>query len=770
MKRLFLFFLSLLAFGCLKAYDFYECGIFYNITSEEDLTVEVVSANGMAILIPSSVTNNGKTYSVTSICDRAFVSQVLTSITIPSSMKSIGSYAFYLSALKSITFTGPSSLTSIGAYAFSGCNLTSIDVPSSMTSIGDYTFANMWGLTSISIPSSVTNIGSNAFSGCSSLATIEIPSSITSIGDSTFANIGGLTSITIPSSVTSIGSYAFYNCSNLATIDIPSSVTSIGAYAFSKCSNLATIDIPSSVTSIGSYAFFKCSGLTTFTFSPSSSKFQLEYGIFAECTALTTIDIPTCVRKISLNCFLGCKALKSVDIPSNVEGIDASAFWGCTSLKSIDIHSNIEYIANYAFSGCTSLENVTLHSGALKYISKSAFNGCRTLASINIPIGVIYIGPDAFSYCSGLTSLEIPSSVTTIRERAFFGCSGLTSLEIPSSVTSIGGSAFSGCSGLTSLEILSSVTSIGDYAFSSCSALDDVICYSQIPVEITNNTFSHYGTLHVVEGCAEVYESAENWNNFTIVDDLSLTYPIEDGQIYATPKVYAEINEVVYSRSFSAADTWQSLYVPFSIPVDTLTKYGLTVIELNDTHMYDTDGDGVLDQTTLEFQYLKSDSTEANYPYLIKAAEAGEVTLTLKGATLKAAAETQIECSTTRQTFTITGTYSGVTGEDMYNNNYYAMGGGSLVRVSSTDDALKPQRWYLSVENKDGTPVSYYAPSMRIVIDGNEVEEGETGISNLSAQMEHNEVVYSLDGRCVNGNAALTPGFYVKNHQKIVVR
>ena len=47
-----------------------------------------------------------------------------------------------------------------------------------------------------------------------------------------------------------------------------------------------------------------------------------------------------------------------------------------------------------------------------------------------------------------------------------------------------------------------------------------------------------------------------------------------------------------YSRTFSSADKWQALYVPFSIPIDTLDKYGLQVAELNDTHMYDTDDDG----------------------------------------------------------------------------------------------------------------------------------------------------------------------------------
>ena len=117
----------------------------------------------------------------------------------------------------------PSSVTSIGNYAFSGCSsLTSITIPSSVTSIGDGAFCQCSSLTSITIPSSVTSIGNYAFSGCSSLTSITIPSSVTSIGDGAFCQCSSLTSITIPSSVTSIGNYAFCECSSLTSITIPS--------------------------------------------------------------------------------------------------------------------------------------------------------------------------------------------------------------------------------------------------------------------------------------------------------------------------------------------------------------------------------------------------------------------------------------------------------------------------------------------------------------------------------------------------------------------
>lgn len=54
--------------------------------------------------------------------------------------------------------------------AFAGCvNLTSIVIPDSVTSIGSYAFEDCTGLTSITIPDSVTFIGYEAFYNCTSL-------------------------------------------------------------------------------------------------------------------------------------------------------------------------------------------------------------------------------------------------------------------------------------------------------------------------------------------------------------------------------------------------------------------------------------------------------------------------------------------------------------------------------------------------------------------------------------------------------------------------
>ena len=95
-------------------------GLNYNLNDE--LQTAEVARNSSAsgdIIIPSSVTYNGKTYSVTSIGKNAFYyCEALTSITIPNSVTSIGDWAFReCSSLTSVTI--PNSVTSIEIYVFS---------------------------------------------------------------------------------------------------------------------------------------------------------------------------------------------------------------------------------------------------------------------------------------------------------------------------------------------------------------------------------------------------------------------------------------------------------------------------------------------------------------------------------------------------------------------------------------------------------------------------------------------------------------------------
>ena len=197
---------------------------------------------------------------------------------------------------------------SLGGNCFSGSGLTSITIPSSVTSLGEACFSLCSGLTSITIPSSVTSLGDLCFFGCSSLTSITIPSSVTSLGEACFSACVSLTSITIPSSVTSLD--CFSGCSGLLSITIPSSVTLLGGACFSGCSSLTSITIPSSVTSMGYDCFRDCSGLKSITIP--SSVTSLGWHCFWNCSGLTSITIPSSVTLLGESCFEGCQNLETV--------------------------------------------------------------------------------------------------------------------------------------------------------------------------------------------------------------------------------------------------------------------------------------------------------------------------------------------------------------------------------------------------------------------------------------------------------------------------
>ena len=245
MKRTLLFICTLLFANVLFAQDFGEGDLHYWVIGAGKVEVGYCSQSATFINIPSSVTYQGTTYSVTSI----------------------GEYAFYdCSSLTSVTI--PNSVTSIGDDAFWECSsLTSVTIGNSVTSIGAYAFYYCVNLTSVTIPNSVTSIGACAFKYCYSLTSVTIGNSVTSIGDEAFYYCTGLTSVTFEdnSSLDSIGAYAFRDCISLTSVTIPNSVTSIGDNAFEGCSSLTSVTIGNSVTSIGFWAFHNCSSLTSVT-------------------------------------------------------------------------------------------------------------------------------------------------------------------------------------------------------------------------------------------------------------------------------------------------------------------------------------------------------------------------------------------------------------------------------------------------------------------------------------------------------------------------
>lgn len=354
-----------------SAYDFEVDGIFYNIISASNLSVEVTykSSGGGSyagvIKIPNSVIYNNRSYTV----------------------------------------------TCIGGWTFFDCDdLISVSIPSSVTSLGEQVFKNCRRLESINVDDgnlvfmSIDGIlysknASRIIRCPMSKNAVDIPNSVTSIGNWAFEGCSFLVSISIPVTVTNIGKYAFDGCIGLASLVIPNSVSTIADHAFCGCSSLLSVTIPNSVTSLGDNAFSCCSGMTHVTLGNSLT--SLKQGIFS-----------------------GCSSLTSVTIPSSVTSIENMAFESCTALRSVTIPNSVASIGDYAFSQCTNLSQFVIPN-SLFWIGRYAFAGCDSLKSMEIGESVISIGDWAFGFCSSLSSVIIPNTISYIGYNAFFSCHNL---------------------------------------------------------------------------------------------------------------------------------------------------------------------------------------------------------------------------------------------------------------------------------------------------------------------------------------------------------
>ena len=162
----------------------------------------------------------------------------------------------------------PDTIKSIGSYAFSGCTgLKSFKVPSSVVSIGQGAFAKCSSLTSLTVDSSNKSFCSENNTIYSKdkktlvaspvASSVNLPSGLEKIANYAFYYNANIKSITVPSSVKSIGEGAFGNCDNLTSITFEGSgLTTLGDFAFAYTPNLKEVVLPSSLTTISKYAFY----------------------------------------------------------------------------------------------------------------------------------------------------------------------------------------------------------------------------------------------------------------------------------------------------------------------------------------------------------------------------------------------------------------------------------------------------------------------------------------------------------------------------------
>ena len=380
--------------------------------------------------------------------------------------------------------------------AFKDCsNVTSVLIPSSIKSIGINAFENCSNITETTIPEGVTLIGNNTFLGCEKLASVTLPTSLENIGANAFAGCTSLTSIVLPKNIQEIGANAFANCSKLATIEVFGDTPA----------TLKTGVFPSSVSKI----YVKPSLVSTYKaawaeykdkivgFTEYSITYNLNGGTNSakNISSFTKIDVPIKLydpTKENAD-FLGWYATsdfsgEKVTEITTVSNVTLYARW--------DRKMTITYVLNGGKNNASNLSTITesmlpyslMHADKDNYTFTGWFlddaltnqiSEITNFGDITIyaaweelnPYLVFTLNTDntAYSVKASSTGVEgaikIPSiyrgkPVTTIEPNAFANCSKMTDLFIPSSVTSIGSNAFENCTSMTKIYIPSSVTTI----------------------------------------------------------------------------------------------------------------------------------------------------------------------------------------------------------------------------------------------------------------------------------------------------------------------
>ena len=374
------------------------------------------------LVIPATIkTKQGVVWTVTSIGDQAFSSspshsgrgyQVLRSITLPKTIKSIHINAFLNSHVEKITADCPIEIPFVpiikqlkefhlGANATietchrigghsDGLNLEKVTLnPANKTLImengalydraktqliyfakdraGDYV-----------MPTTVQKTPYRVFSGNTVITNITIGTKVTSIDDRMFENCSSLQSVKILGPVTEIRERTFVGCNALQQVSLPASIKHIGKEAFYKCSNLQSITIPGTVTEIMERTFY-------------------------DCKSLRQVNLSSGLVTIGKEAFAGCE-FKTINIPSTVKVIKLDAFSYNTSLKKLTFPENIEEIEGLCVARrCVNLESIVFPKKLpVKTVREEAFLGDASLKEIVFPEAITNMSYRVFAECKNL--------------------------------------------------------------------------------------------------------------------------------------------------------------------------------------------------------------------------------------------------------------------------------------------------------------------------------------------------------------------------------
>ena len=425
--------------------------------------------------------------------------------------------------LTSITL--PTTLVSIGREAFLNTGLTAITLPGTITSIGDWAFQGT-RLRSIFLPASVTNLGSNCFFNILTLQTIGVDAANTAFTSEqgvlfskdksrliTYPSMKMYTLYTVPIGVERIDYGAFYGNKYLTTVQLPPTLTDIDEYAFGECINLNSINFPSSLKSIGEGAF-SSTKISNVNLSACNELTIIPGWAFQNCS-VNNLSLPTSITTIGLYAFSMCNNLTQVDwsANTNLTSLSSYVFWRCDNLNSVKLPRSVNSIGYGNFLSCYKLTEIIVAPDNLYFTASDG-----VLMSKDYTLIIAYApGKAANKYV-------VLSPVTTIGNDAFRSCPYLTSVDAQNSnLFAIDRNAFNSTP-LTEIILPATVTTIGSNAFTSCSHLSTFKIYNPVPPALGTNVFSGASTssckLYVPTGAKTAYAAADQWSNFTNAEEF----------------------------------------------------------------------------------------------------------------------------------------------------------------------------------------------------------------------------------------------------------